>query len=554
MAETDAPLVLKFDPQTVEHLGAKMYSHLPNAIAELVANAYDADAAKVGVEIGADASVRVADDGHGMSRADLAQKYLRIGRNRRSDQASDKTESGLRRVSGKKGLGKLALFGIGRTVVLETTRAGLAEASRVSLSYDDMMSAAGEYQPSETTVKSDLATHGTTVTLKDLKRKTPIDAEQLAVSLSRLFNYADANFVLAVVGADGKRHVVTPALRLRAVDQEFVWDFPDEFGAADGYLKEKKVAGRIVSARKPLGQERRGVTLYAHGRLVNEPEFFGASESSFAFQYLSGYLEVDFIDELQQDAIATDRRALDWDLDETAVLRDALQRLVVRVGQEWRDRRRTAGKKATESKLGTSTERWVKSVKSPEQVPLQALVDVIISDELNIDVDQQVQLLDEIRRVVPDNAEYVWRHLHSEVQSATKAYYDSGLYWTAADEAIKRYISLTATKAGLPADKALEVVTSAFGKAGKLQVLSRLIGDSSFTETTLGDLQDGQKHLSMGIVAAFRNPISHTELEKLKATGAMTYQDCLDALGVVSHLLRRLDDSTKRPSEGRHEP
>ena len=143
----DEPLVLRFDPQTVEHLGAKMYSHLPNAVAELVANAYDDDASNVEVVIGADCSVQVRDDGHGMSRADLAEKCLRIGRNRRGEMSSDTTESGLRKVSGKKGLGKLALFGIGRTVDLETTRAGSPEAIRVTLSYDDMMAASGTYAP-----------------------------------------------------------------------------------------------------------------------------------------------------------------------------------------------------------------------------------------------------------------------------------------------------------------------------------------------------------------------------------------------------------------------
>ena len=40
---TERPeLVMSFDPKTIEHLGVKMYSHLPNAIAELIANAYDA--------------------------------------------------------------------------------------------------------------------------------------------------------------------------------------------------------------------------------------------------------------------------------------------------------------------------------------------------------------------------------------------------------------------------------------------------------------------------------------------------------------------------------
>ena len=36
-------LEMSFDPQTIEHLGVKMYSQLPNAIAELIANSYDAE-------------------------------------------------------------------------------------------------------------------------------------------------------------------------------------------------------------------------------------------------------------------------------------------------------------------------------------------------------------------------------------------------------------------------------------------------------------------------------------------------------------------------------
>ena len=34
----DSSLVLRFDPHTIEHLGIKMYSQLPHALAELVAN------------------------------------------------------------------------------------------------------------------------------------------------------------------------------------------------------------------------------------------------------------------------------------------------------------------------------------------------------------------------------------------------------------------------------------------------------------------------------------------------------------------------------------
>lgn len=115
----DPELVLRFDPHTIEHLGSNMYSRLPNAVAELVANAYDADATEIVVRVvgsGETQYIVVQDNGHGMSRADVRDKYLRIGRNRRGSAATALSESGKRTVSGKKGLGKLALFGIGHRI------------------------------------------------------------------------------------------------------------------------------------------------------------------------------------------------------------------------------------------------------------------------------------------------------------------------------------------------------------------------------------------------------------------------------------------------------
>lgn len=44
MNTNEENLQLRFDPRTIEHLGIKMYSQLPYALAELVANAYDAGA------------------------------------------------------------------------------------------------------------------------------------------------------------------------------------------------------------------------------------------------------------------------------------------------------------------------------------------------------------------------------------------------------------------------------------------------------------------------------------------------------------------------------
>ena len=43
-------LEMTFDPNTIEHLGIRMYSTLPPVLAELIANGYDADAKNI--EIG----------------------------------------------------------------------------------------------------------------------------------------------------------------------------------------------------------------------------------------------------------------------------------------------------------------------------------------------------------------------------------------------------------------------------------------------------------------------------------------------------------------------
>lgn len=66
----------------------------------------------------------------------------------------------------------------------------------------------------------------------------------------------------------------------------------------------------------------RGVAVYANARLVNEPESFGASDSSYAYAYLTGYIAVDGLDAIKPDVVATDRRAVNWDQPDAASWRE----------------------------------------------------------------------------------------------------------------------------------------------------------------------------------------------------------------------------------------
>lgn len=96
---------MRFDPHTIEHLGVKMYSTLPPALAELISNAYDADSENVVLkflEIGNNKSISIKDDGTGMSSTDIQQRFLVIGRNRRKHDGDKPSPRFGRYATGKK--------------------------------------------------------------------------------------------------------------------------------------------------------------------------------------------------------------------------------------------------------------------------------------------------------------------------------------------------------------------------------------------------------------------------------------------------------------------
>ena len=140
-------LIMTFDPKTIEHLGIKMYSQLPNAIAELIANAYDACASEVFITLADNEDnkkIIVEDNGDGMSFDEVNQKFLVIGRNRREE--GESVSSCGRIATGKKGLGKLAFFGIGKTITIETCKNKIKTV--FTLDWDELIQTSGEpYKP-----------------------------------------------------------------------------------------------------------------------------------------------------------------------------------------------------------------------------------------------------------------------------------------------------------------------------------------------------------------------------------------------------------------------
>jgi hypothetical protein len=97
---------MDIEPDVVDKLGIKLYDKVSDAIAELIANSYDADAENVRVKLPlgrylatrkADGTldekgfvIEVIDDGHGMTPVEADTLFLRVGRDRRDEQGETK--------------------------------------------------------------------------------------------------------------------------------------------------------------------------------------------------------------------------------------------------------------------------------------------------------------------------------------------------------------------------------------------------------------------------------------------------------------------------------
>lgn len=542
-------LKMQFDPNTIEHLGIKMYSRLPNALAELIANSYDADADNVHIKLYMNAEKKeiiVEDDGVGMSFEEVNDLFLRIGRRRRETGENRKTPKG-RIITGRKGLGKLALFGIGKNIKIQTTKKGSTEKLEFELNWNEITSSDNAiYKPPYSIISTEIDEQGTTFILSDLKRETPFDLQSVASSLSKLFNFMDSNFKIDVSVNNSEPIEITKELRFESIDKQFYWDIQDlSQEITDDYSEKAKLKGKIITPFKPAPSDFRGITVYVNGRLANTAGFFGISESSIVFSYLTGWIEADFIDEYEEDLISTDRQSLNWELEPAEELRDYLIKIVRLVAKKWNEERKSDKEEKASRKTGVNVKAWTDTMPEDLKESIAKIVTDIV-DKPEIDEETTSSVVKRLHDIIPEYPLYHFRHIHNNIKDASKEPYTRGDYYEAFIKALKRYKNAVKDKSKVGGDEDYQIMVQSFGSDKVLKVTENFQlrpNGEKFSESTLKNIEDGQKYLSQGIVSEGRNPLSHEEHNDLKETGLFTEKDCLDLLSLLSHLFKRLDDA-----------
>lgn len=117
---------ISIDPRILELLGPSLYTNIYFILAELIANAYDANANNVYI-IQEKGSLTVEDDGRGMSYedGDIA-KYLNVAQETRVEKGQEfvRGSNKSRKKMGRKGVGKLAALSVSPNVEIKTIKDG----------------------------------------------------------------------------------------------------------------------------------------------------------------------------------------------------------------------------------------------------------------------------------------------------------------------------------------------------------------------------------------------------------------------------------------------
>ncbi len=334
----------------LNHLGINLYSNTPAVLAEVIANAWDADATEVLVDFNKeDKSITVKDNGIGMDLDDVNNKYLLVGYQRRSG-SGGLTEERKRKPMGRKGIGKLSLFAISNKIEVHTRKRGGkkesflldAEKIREKIIDEDPMNVLEPYIPTEIYFDEDCPQPGTKIKIYDLKnlkldgrtvnalkkriarRFSVIDEENNfcvkingeAITLSDRDYFNKARFLFNYGDCDYSKHCNKLDLdgyppKKMCFERPYYFDDHGEISKEGAY----KIKGWIAIARHSNDLDSTSddenlnkITVVVRGKIAQEDILSEYRLGGMITKYLYGEINADFLDEDDKEDIATSSR------------------------------------------------------------------------------------------------------------------------------------------------------------------------------------------------------------------------------------------------------
>jgi len=380
-------LVMSISLNALEHLGINLYSNIPAVLSEIVANAWDADAELVTVDVDkTKESITIEDDGLGMDRDGVIDRFLMVGFKRRAE-LGDSTPKG-RKPMGRKGIGKLSIFSIAGVAEVYTTDGKERTAFRMDR---EVIKAAissknpKPYKPEEiTTWPADLK-KGTRIVLSGLSKSlSGMTVEGLKRRVARRFSVIGPKFDFKVE-VNGTEIAPEDRGYHNAIQYLWTYETQADFVAACRNLErpaESRTAtvapeleangltltGWVGTVQSPSqlkdeeGDNLNRLAVFMRGKMAQEDmlDEFGMKEI-FA-DYLVGELHCEQLDLDDKGDIATSsRQALKQDDPRFEALRKVVHSELRYIASKWSDWRRSDG--AKEAAKVPAVSQWLANLR-----------------------------------------------------------------------------------------------------------------------------------------------------------------------------------------------
>jgi hypothetical protein len=392
---------LTIDLATLHHLGIGLYSNIPAVLSEVVANAWDADAKTVDINIEPLAGrITVKDDGWGMTESEINARFLKVGYRKRTDKTA-KIPKG-RLPMGRKGIGKLALFSIANTIEVHSVK--LDDGSRISEANGFIMRATDiedsikrghpEYKP-EVVPESQIAIKdGTQLILRELKSGAQLTEPFLRKRLARRFSVIgeSTGFVVRINGRP-----ITIEDRDYFDRLEYMWCVGKgsevHLKGCKGLLRHEKLPGAVdptndyevtgwvgtMAEHKGVEEGNNGIVILARGKIIHENILPDLKEGRVFSKYIIGELTANFLDLDECEDIATsDRQSVKESDPRFQALRTFVKDKVLnRIGNIWTEWRNED--KGAEALKNPAIENWYKQLRPQHRKFAKSLLGKIAS-------------------------------------------------------------------------------------------------------------------------------------------------------------------------------
>lgn len=359
------PYSMTLSLNVLNHLGINLYSNMPAVLAEVVANSWDADAELVTITIDRKGKkIVISDDGHGMTKDDINLKYLTVGYQRREVPEEATTPKWKRSAMGRKGIGKLSLFSIARTIEIHTVKEGQKRAFRMVLSDIEakIRNKEGTYHPQPIDASASDLERGTRIVLTDLKKELHQTENALRKRLARRFSIIGSEFHFSIQ-INGKPITIEDRDYYHKI--QYLWWYGKDSERYRSYCKNLKmdilrphlllptdyaISGWIGTVKdsgdlKDPDDNLNKIVIMVRGKLAQEDILEDFAEGGMYTKYLIGEVHANFLDiDGEADIATSSRQKIIEDDPRYEELKKFIYKELKNIQSAWTDLRNKEGK------------------------------------------------------------------------------------------------------------------------------------------------------------------------------------------------------------------